>query len=67
MNLPAVADGGPSIETVTGDVSSDEDWTHVIAVCRDRFARLDVLFNNAGDRGSARFDDSTTRSPNSTA
>jgi NAD(P)-dependent dehydrogenase (short-subunit alcohol dehydrogenase family) len=37
---------------VHGDVSSDEDWAHVIAVCRDRFARLDVLFNNAGIEGA---------------
>lgn len=50
--LPTVADGGPSIHTVTGDVSSDDDWAHVIAECRDRFARLDALFNNAGIEGA---------------
>ena len=51
-DLPAVAADGPSILPVHGDVSSDEDWTHVIDVCRDRFGRLDALFNNAGIEGA---------------
>ena len=51
-DLPAVPDGGPSIQTVNGDVSCDADWEHVMAVCHDRFGRLDVLFNNAGIEGA---------------
>jgi NAD(P)-dependent dehydrogenase (short-subunit alcohol dehydrogenase family) len=51
-DLPAVTDGGPSIQTVNGDVSSDQDWERVITVCRDRFGRLDALFNNAGIEGA---------------
>ena len=43
---------GPTIHAVTGDVSSDADWARIIAECRNRFARLDVLFNNAGVEGA---------------
>lgn len=35
-----------------GDVTSAADWTRCIDTCRERFGRVDVLFNNAGIGGA---------------
>ena len=39
---------GPSASFVRHDVSSEEQWRQVIDQVRERYARLDVLVNNAG-------------------
>jgi NAD(P)-dependent dehydrogenase (short-subunit alcohol dehydrogenase family) len=51
-DLPAADGDGPNVHGVGADVSSDDDWRRIIAECRDRFGRLDVLFNNAGVEGA---------------
>jgi NAD(P)-dependent dehydrogenase (short-subunit alcohol dehydrogenase family) len=35
-----------------GDVASARDWAAVVATSRERFGRIDVLFNNAGIGGA---------------
>jgi len=51
-----LADAGQALAAELGDaaiftrhdVSSEEEWNHVVALAQDRFGRLDVLVNNAG-------------------
>lgn len=39
--------GGQAI-FVKHDVSNETDWQHVVANARERFGKIDILFNNAG-------------------
>lgn len=49
-NLPA---GAPDrLVPVVADVSDAGAWKRIISLCRDRFGRLDALFNNAGIEGA---------------
>lgn len=40
------------VVATTGDVAVADDWASVVAMCRSRFGRIDVLFNNAGIGGA---------------
>jgi NAD(P)-dependent dehydrogenase (short-subunit alcohol dehydrogenase family) len=40
------------VVAATGDVTSADDWVAAVAMCRKRFGRIDVLFNNAGIGGA---------------
>lgn len=42
-----LADGG-IVTAVKHDVSSEDDWNHVINVVEEKYGQLDILINNAG-------------------
>ncbi|MHC0432215.1 SDR family oxidoreductase [Streptomyces sp. O3] len=47
----ALAGDAAGVHCVRADVASQEDVTALFATARDRFGRLDLLFNNAGTFG----------------
>lgn len=46
-----VADSGRALLTIEGDVGEEATWSALDSKVRDRFGRIDVLFNNAGISG----------------
>src|SRR5579862_2762437 len=44
---PAFEGLGGEIECWNHDVSSEQDWSRVVAAVLDRFGRVDILVNNA--------------------
>ncbi|MFJ9621803.1 SDR family oxidoreductase [Streptomyces sp. NPDC101181] len=48
----AAAAGAPEALCVTTDVTDEQEVTALFAAVRERFGRLDLLFNNAGTFGS---------------
>ena len=53
--VPVAAALGASGQTRRHDVTSEDDWTALIAAVREHGARLDILVNNAGIMTNAAF------------
>lgn len=50
---------GGQVVPVMADVTSEEDWKHVVEAAIDAFGRIDVLMNNAGINPSATIENET--------
>ena len=53
------AEIGAAAAFIRSDASSESDWQQVMALLRDRYGRLDILFNNAGILRSGSVEDTT--------